>query len=183
MATSIEVASNALVRIGAGAISSFSEGGASGVAASNLYEVTIRSLLTEHPWTFCRAKRQLSRLTATPLNEYQYAFQIPSDSLQVLRVFETRSYKIFEDKVFANTDVMFIDYLFRADEARWPYHFQICAEYLLASEFALIVTSNEEQNAIYENKFRAQLKKSKYIDSRQVPMEESIDSPYRDVRV
>ncbi len=183
MATDIEVASNALIRIGENAISSFSEGGAAGVAANNLYEVTVRAVLSEYQWSCTKAKRQLARLSSVPLNDYEYAFQIPGGTLKVLRVFNVRDYKIFEDKIFANAQELYIDYQFRAPESQWPPYLQMLMEYKLAAEFALIVTSNENQNAVYEGKYERYLKKAKYLDSQQAPMDAIEVSPYRDARV
>jgi len=182
MATDIEVSSNALVRIGANPISSFTEGGASGIAASNLYEITVKAVLSAYPWQCTKGKRQLARLTAAPLNDYQYAFQIPTGTLRVLRVFEARDYKIFEDKIYANSDTLFIDYQYRAPETSWPAYLQLLMEYKLASEFALTVTSNEEQNAIYEAKYDKYLKQAKALDAQQAPQDAIISSPYRDAR-
>jgi hypothetical protein len=182
MATDIEVASNALVRIGVAPISSFTEGGASGQASSNLYEITVKAVLSEYNWVCTKAKRQLARLTEVPLNDYEYAFQLPSGMLKLNRVFDTHSYKIFEDKIYANSTELFIDYQFRASESGWPAYLQLLMEYKLASEFALIVTSNEEQNAIYEGKYERYLKKAKFLDAQQTPPDQIQHSPYRDVR-
>lgn len=182
MSTDVQVASNALVRIGASPISSFSEGGASGIAASNLYEITVKAVLSEYPWSCSKAKRQLARLTSVPLNDYQYAFQIPSGTLKVNRVFGTSNYKIFQDAIYADISDMYIDYQFRAREETWPAYLQILMEYKLASEFALIVTNNEEQNMIYDTKYERYVKKAKFLDAQQAPNDAIESSPYRDVR-
>ncbi len=182
MATKVEIASNALIRIGANPISSFDEGGAAGVAASNLYEPTIASLLSDHTWRFCFAKRDLARLTAVPLNEWQYAFQIPSDSIRIFRTYPNQNYRIFERKIYANSDTLSIDYQFRAPEANWPPYFQLLAEFVLASEFALSVTSNQSNADLYFQKANQQMRRAKYIDSQSQPNEEVQSVPYRDVR-
>lgn len=182
MASDIDIASNALVRIGASPISSFTEGGASGQAAANLYEPTIRALLTEHRWRFASAKRQLARLVAAPLNEYQYAYQLPSDLLLMYRVYPSGDYKIFEDKLYANSSSVEIDYLFQPNESEFPPYFQLACEYKLASEFALIVTSNRSLAETYEFKANDQMKKARFADSQGQPQNAVVAMDYMDVR-
>jgi hypothetical protein len=169
MASDIEIASNALVRIGVPPISSFSEGGAAGIAAGNLYEPTTRMLLTESRWRFAAAKRKLARLTATPLNEWEYAFQLPSDLLLMYRVYPNQDYEIYEDKIYSNASEVEVDYLFRPNESLFPAYFQVALEYKLASEFALIVTSNRSLAETYEFKYSEAMKKARYADSQSRP--------------
>ena len=182
MASSIDIASNALVRIGVAPISSFTEGGAAGQAAANLYEPTVRAMLTEHRWRFAAAKRQLAQLVATPLNDYQYAYQLPSDMLVLYRAYNVQNYDIYEDKLFTNASSVEIDYLFRAGEALFPAYFQLAVEYQLASEFALIVTSNRALAETYEMKARDQMKKARFADSQGRPPQSIYTTDYLDVR-
>lgn len=182
MATAIDICSNAFIRIGAPPISSFTEGGAQGVAANNLYEPTVRAILSEHRWRFAAAKRQLARLTSAPLNEWSYAFQLPSDLLMLYRVHPTTDYQVFEDKIYANVQEMSIDYLMRPSETLFPAYFQVALEYKLASEFALLVTSNRSLAETYELKAVEQMKKARFADSQQSPSVEVQALAYTDVR-
>lgn len=182
MASDIDIASNALVRIGVAPISSFTEGGAAGQAAANLYEPTIRALLTEHKWRFASAKRQLARLVAKPLNQFSNAFQLPSDLLLMYHVYPSNNYEIYEDKLYSNSSSIEIDYLFRAPEAQFPPYFQLICEYRLASEFALIVTSNRSLSETYEMKAIEQVKKARFADSQGRPPVSVQSVDYLDVR-
>jgi hypothetical protein len=169
MATAIEICSNAFVRLGAPPISSFTEGGAQGIAAANLYEPTLRAMLTDHRWRFAAAKRKLARLAAAPLNDWSYAFQLPADLLMLYRVIPSSEYQVYEDKIFSNVTEMDIDYLMRPNEGLFPAYFQLALEYKLASEFALIVTSNRSLAETYELKSVEQLKKARFADAQQSP--------------
>jgi hypothetical protein len=169
MATAIEICSNAFVRLGAPPISSFTEGGAQGVAAANLYEPTLRAMLSEHRWRFASAKRTLARLTATPLNDWSYAFQLPSDLLVLYHTDPNVEYQIYEDKIYANVTEMDVDYQMRPNEGLFPPYFQLALEYRLASEFALIVTSNRSLAETYELKAVEQMKKARFADAQQSP--------------
>lgn len=169
MASDIEIASNALVRIGVPPISSFTEGGAAGIAAGNLYQPTVRALLTDHRWRFASAKRQLARLTAAPLNEWEYAFQLPSDLIMMYRVYPSTDFEIYEDKLFSNESTISVDYLFQPNESLFSPYFQLALEYKLASEFAMIVTSNRSLAETYEMKYQDTMKKARFADSQSRP--------------
>ena len=97
--TSISIASNALLLLGHNQIISFSDAGAGGTVASAFYETSYVALLTLHPWSFAKKKKTLSKLTAQPINNFQYQYQLPTDCLRVLTVFPTTDYEIFEDKI------------------------------------------------------------------------------------
>ena len=73
--TSIDLASNALLLIGEETISSFTDDSTAALVAANLYELTFESLLTLHPWRFASTQVTLSRLTATPVSEWSYAYR------------------------------------------------------------------------------------------------------------
>lgn len=182
MASDIDIASNALVRIGVPPISSFNEGGAAGQAAANLYEPTIRALLSENRWRFAAVKRQLAQLTAAPLNDWQYAYQLPSDLLILYRTYPTSDYEVFENRLFTNSATCEIDYIARINESLWPAYFQLAVEYKLASEFALIVTSNRSMAETYEMKYSEQIKKARFADSQGRPNDAIQSYLYTDIR-
>lgn len=182
MSSKIETASNALVRIGVPPISSFTEGGAAGVVANNIYEPTILAILTETRWRFAAAKRLLAKLTSTPLNEWSNAFQLPSDLILMYRVYPNSNYEIYENKLYSNNNSVSIDYLFRPDESRWPAYFQLAVEYKLASEFALTVTNNSTKAKIYEEKYQQQIVKARFADAQGRPATPMQRSNYISVR-
>jgi hypothetical protein len=182
MASDIDIASNALQMIGASSISSFTETGGDAAVANALYEHFVLDILTSNFWRFAMKKQLLNKVSQTPLNEFQNAFQIPTDSLKIERVAPRSRYKIFQDKIHTNADTVELDYLFRVDTSSWPPYFVTLVTYKLASEFALSVTDNEQKNALYEDKFRRQLGKAYTADAHQYPQTAIVDSPFTDVR-
>ena len=182
MSSKIEIASNSLVRIGVPPISSLTEGGAAGIVANNLYEPTILAVLTESRWRFSAAKRLLARLTSKPLNEFSYAYQLPSDMILLYRTIPNVDYEIFENKLYSNMSSISVDYLFRPDESRWPPYFQLMIEYKLAAEFALTVTNNRSLHELFEQKYILQAKKARFADAQGRPADPIERSSYIEVR-
>jgi len=182
MATDIEICSNALIMVGHGAIASFSDGGAGANTASAFYEVTYKDLLAQHRWRFASAKTTLNRLTAKPLNEWSYAFQLPANYIVGFGVHPRVDYEIYEDKIYSNSESIDLDYIFKPSESQIPSHFQRLLEFSLASIFAVPVTDNSSKAIEYRKMYELQLKKARFIDSQARPADAIIDSPFVDVR-
>ena len=88
--TDLSICSDALISLGASPLSSFTEGTDSAQACDRLYPDLKNTLLSTYVWSWSLAKIQLARLSATPINEWKYAYQMPGDHLTgALAVFET----------------------------------------------------------------------------------------------
>ena len=144
--TSIDLASNALLLIGEETISSFTDDSTAALIAANLYELTYESLLTLHPWRFASTKSTLSRLTASPVNEWTYG-----------------------DKLFTNNTSVVLDYTFKPDESFLPAYFAELLEYRLAAVFAIPITESTTKGDYYSTLGERQLAKAKTIDSQMTP--------------
>ncbi len=171
MTSSISLASNGLILLGADSISSFEDGSTGAVIASALYQSTFEAMLTTYTWRFASKKAQLARLSAAPLNDYQYQYQLPSDLLYLQKPITTRDYEIYEDKMFSDATVEEVDYTFKVNESKLPPYFVKSLEFLLASQFAISVTSDKELAKLYYGMYQDQLSKAKFADSSQRPTE------------
>ena len=183
MATDISMCSNALLLIGHSTISSFTDPGAGPEVAANLYDTTYENLLTQHRWRFATAKRQLSQLTSSPLNEWQYAYTLPADYLTGFRVYPSTDYEIYENKLYSNENEIAIDYIFKPDESRLPAYFVKLMEFHLAAQFAIPVTDNTAKAEEYRRMYEDQLRRAKFIDSQARPSDGFVDSPFLEVRM
>jgi len=181
MVSAVQLASNALLLLGHEPISSFTESTAGAQIASNLYETTYQSLLTQHRWRFASKQAIAARLAATPINEFSYQFQKPSDCLYLIRT-STENYEVFEDKIYANVSELNIEYLYRVQEDKLPPYFAKMFEFMLAAQFAIPLTGSIEKAQFYTGIYKDQLRIAKFTDSTQRPQDTFIDSPYTDVR-
>lgn len=182
VATAIKINSNALILLGHTPIASFSDAGSGAQVASNLYETSLRSMLSSHRWRFATKKAQLARLTAEPLNEWQYQFQLPTDFIMLIDVFETSNFEIYGDKLYTNTTTAYIDYIYRVDEAYFPPWFTKALEFFLAAQYAIPVTGNSTRMAEYNNMYEMQMKRARFADSAERPNTGIVDAPFLDVR-
>ena len=182
MASDIDISSNALQMIGATSINSFTDPGSGAKVASALYETILEAMLTTNYWRFTVKQQSLNRLSSTPLNGYQYAFQIPTDSLKIERVDPRSGYKIFEDKLYSNHTEIAVDYVYRPSTSSFPAYFVLALTYKLAAEFALAVRDSDKINALYERKHLAALADGFAADAQQYPQTPILDQPFTDVR-
>jgi hypothetical protein len=171
--TDVDICARALVMIGAQPITSFSDGTTEAIVASNLYEDTVRDLLTRHRWRFASGQAQLSRRTDAPLDSWDAAYQLPANLL-VLHDLTVNGYNVVYDRyqnlAYCNADaadVVVANYTFRAEEDLWPPYFISLVEVYLASLFAYAV-ANQIQTADYlDKKALRQLALARNIDSQE----------------
>ena len=182
MASNIDIASNALQMIGSKSISSFDDPGAGAAVAKALYEPLLEAMLTNTYWRFAIKKSSLNRLSQEPLNEWKYAFQIPTDNLKIEKVYQVRNYQIYRNLIYTDISAIDIDYVYRVEESLFPAYFTLAFTYKLASEFALAVTDNDKKNALYEQKHMSALADAMAADAQQHPQVSIQDQPFTDVR-
>ena len=168
-AIAIHIASNALISLGHNPISDFNEDGVGARVAKNFYETSVRALLQAYPWTFAKKKVSLNRMVETPLNDYQYMFQIPTDSLKVLTVNGGVDYEIFEDKIYCDQDKIDLDYCYRVDESFWTPLFREYVENYLAAKWAVPVTENAATMEGFLNIAELMRRKAQYDDAQARP--------------
>lgn len=176
MPTKISICSNALELIGEAPISALTEG--SGPIVNRLYDTAFENLLAMHPWRFAIGKADLARLVATPLNEWSYAFQIPADCLNVIRVYPDIIYEIYEDKIYADVTELAVDYKFTPSEANLPAYFVNVFQMELAGLLALPVTDNASAAEVWLRAARESLPRAKAADSQQRPPTQFKSSPF-----
>jgi hypothetical protein len=184
MSSKVDIVSNALLLVGHTAISSFdADQGAGATVGSALYDTTLEYLLSTTYWRFTVKQQQLSRLSAKPLKNWQYAYQLPTDLITLHRVTPRTNYQIFEDKLYCNVTELFADYTYKPAAEDLPQYFVQAFQYKLAADFAISITNDTQKNGLYEQKFDRELKIAMAADAKSHPPEPIVDQPFTDVRL
>jgi len=171
--TDVEVASGALVMIGASPITSFTEDTTESLVAANIYEDVARDALTASRWRFATNQAELNRLTAEPTARWTAAYQKPDGIIQLHAVTINDvpiAYDTYGDKIYCDAstnDTVVADYTYRADEADWPSYFILAMQMELASIFAISVARDSALSRLYDDKFERFLARAKSRDSQQ----------------
>ena len=147
--TALTVCSDALLLLGARPISSFNEGTDEANLCDRLYPHVKKSTLQAYPWSFSFKKVQLARTINTPVNEYKYEYQLPSDRLGTIRrAFTSTSFgaetfnawTVQDDKLLTNEETIVVDYQFLPEESAMPAYFVQLLNYMMAWHLADPVT-------------------------------------------
>lgn len=148
----IKICSSALLRLGAKAISSFTDGTNRSTLCANIYPSLKEGILSQYDWRFTVSKRQLARSTDLPINEWQYKFTLPSARLLdgPIAVFNSNavgagvapinSFELFEGFLYANELEIFIDYQTATAEQAWPAYFIELMTKAMMVELAMPIT-------------------------------------------
>ena len=151
--TKYEICSRALNTIGASSIASFTEDNQRSAICSDIWDTFSRYLLSIYPWYFVQKKSQLGRLVTAPVNEYQYAYQLPGDLLRLNALYASGSagaiaiqdYNLFGNRVLTNDGAIWADYQEYVIAEGWPYWFVYFAIKALALELAEHIPTDESK--------------------------------------
>ena len=176
--SAIDIASRALVLIGAEPITSFDSGSNEAVVASNMYEDVIRASLSSARWRFATEQAVLNQLSDVPTGRFAIAHQLPSDTIIVHTITVNDNlidFTVYGDKVFSqqtSSDSLIADYTFRANENTFPSYFTLAVEYSLASIFATSIARDDRLMNMIETKAQQLMAKAKNLDAQQQQQQE-----------
>lgn len=132
--TDVKIASDAMILLGVAEIASFGDGSTRGGIAENLYPFVRDQLLSMYRWSFSMKKQQLARGATAPINEFQFAYPMPSDAVTgvPVAVFNSTStgvasinsgWEMLGADIVTDQTVVVIDYQFTPLEAQMPTYF------------------------------------------------------------
>ena len=152
--SALSICSDALLMLGANAISSFIEGTDAANISDRLYPDLKNQALLVYPWSFSFKKVKLSRLSTTPTTEYRYEYQLPGDRLGPPRAIFTsaspgqrpsKEYRIFQDKLLTDYEEVWIDYQYAVQEFEMPVYFVQLLKYMMAWHLAYPITDQDSK--------------------------------------
>lgn len=184
--TSIALCSRALLKTGCRSITSFEDGTAEAEVAGNLYPSVRDALLSSYPWSFATAQTSLSRLVATPVADYEHAYQLPADFLRALSAGAGRGrgldYRIHENRLHTNATEVVLTYIFRPDEGEFPPFFDQALIARLAAEFCVPLTDSTSRTEALMKVAEGEFRQSRSVDSQQATVQAIDDYPLIGVR-
>lgn len=180
--TKIGLISKALILLGEEPANSLSDDRYGVTVGSNLFELIYENELQSNPWRFCAAKKACSRINTTPLNEYRYVHQIPTDCLLLRHVYPNTDYEVYGDRIYSNNLTVEIDYTFKPEVTAVPAYFATLLTYALARDMIKPITEGANGVEIMQKKYVMQRDRAMYADAQARPPRRIQDSPFTDVR-
>tara|TARA_R110000823_G_scaffold99584_1_gene214943 strand:+ start:17044 stop:17628 length:585 start_codon:yes stop_codon:yes gene_type:complete len=171
--TQVTIANKALALVGSNTISTFVGTSTEQIVATELYDMIVEAALVSHRWRFATGKQTLSRLVDVPLDQWDAAYQLPTQPILLLLngvyVLDVAiDYDRYEDKVFCDAavdDTVNADYIFRANEADWPAYFTSAVVADLAGNFAAGITQDASMSTLFSEKSEILYRKARWADS------------------
>lgn len=155
----VDVASQALARLGEPSISAFDEDSDTAEKVNRLYEPAILALLSAYDWSFAKTKAALEvDAAAQSVNEWERGFLMPTLRTErvgkPINIFNSTSvgagpvfnYEIADRWVFTNDTVCVAEYIRRVPESHWPGYFLSLAIEAVATTLALPITENSSKD-------------------------------------
>lgn len=176
----VDIVNKSLTLIGAQPITSLDDGSAQARVASRVYEISLRSILSECKWNFA-TKRSLLSVSADTLAWYETGLTVvyvrPTD---VVKIFDTSDpkakWKVEGDYIISDTTGLGIRYVYYLDDpSKYPSYFVDALVDKLCSDIGYSVvnsdTLGEKFKGLYE---RITLPKAMSLNS-QVGDQQAID--------
>lgn len=181
-ATKIKMISDALVLCGEKPLNSLSDNRYGATVGANLFELLYENELQTNRWRFNCTKKQLSRLTASPLNEWQYAFQKPSDCLLPVGSYPRVNYEIYGNHIYTNQATFALEYQFKPDVSELPAYFNLLMVYDLAQNMIKPITESDTAVTLMNKAYARQRALAQFADAQARPNKPIVDSPFTDIR-
>ena len=152
--TGISICSDALIMLGAKAITSFNDGTDESSTCDRLYGDIRDSTLATYPWTFSFKKIQLAQLLTNPTSVWKYQYQLPGDKISNPRaVYNSanpgspvqKDWEIQGDVLMTNLTSVYIDYQYSLGEFAMPQYFVQLLKYMMAWHLAMPITEQSDK--------------------------------------
>lgn len=170
MSTKVAICSSALLMVNADEITSFEDETREARLCASLYETTLENVLQMHPWRFSINQVVLAQLTETPEFDFDYAYQLPSNTLRVIGIDNTTlPYKIYEDMIYSDATSMKAEIQFRPNETEFPSYFRRTLELEMAKTLSLALLGDESKHQILQQAAVRQMQSARSIDSQNQP--------------
>lgn len=179
----IGIVSNALVLCGEKPLQTPSDDRYGATVGLNLFEMIYENEIQSNRWRFSMKKGALSRLSGVPLNQWQYAYQLPSDMLLPTGMYPAKQpYEIYGDRIYTNASAVELDYQFKPELPALPAYFALLLAYACAKDMVKPLTESDSAVVVMERKYNRQRSTAQFADAQGRPAQQVFDSPFTDVR-
>jgi hypothetical protein len=180
--TKIALISKALILCGEPPLDSLTDDRYGAQVGANLFEQLYENELTSNRWRFAMAKKALSRVNSTPLNEWTYVYQLPSDSLLLNGVYPPQPYEIYGQHLYTNATAVEVEYTVKPDVSKMPAYFALLMTYTLAMNFIKPLSESDSALQLFAQRYQMQRQRALYADAQSRPSRPMYSSPFTDCR-
>jgi hypothetical protein len=192
--TALSMMSTALVLAGEKPLNSITDPRYGAQVAAALFDMIYENELQMHPWRCTCKKAQFSLINGTPLNEWQYAWQIPTDCLSMIGFWGMGPDNLYEiyggNTLYTNvssgpsnsTPMLIGEYQFKPDPSTLPSYLSLLVTLALAKHFVKPITESDSARTKCEQAYEVQRGRAMFADARQRPNRPLQHRPFIQVR-
>ena len=173
--TKFDICSQALTKVGADTITSFSDGTHESNVCSVMYDTIKKSLLYYTFWNFAIDKQQLNKLSETPTDKkFTSAHSLTGDVIRIKAVIDQNglpnyTYRKEGQKIFSSLDTVILEYVQNMDETNMPSFFVEALVAKISTEINEAITGNGALTNRLANDFQQKLRASRIADGQENP--------------
>lgn len=168
--TITSVCNSALIKLGADRISSITQDTKSAQLLNAIFDQVRDELLRIHPWNFAIKRAELSPSVTAPSYGYEFAYDIPSDSLRILDTdqdeeFGDNEWKVEGRQILTHFDTLKIRYLSRIEDPnQWDPAFAEAFAWRLAYGISYGLTQSATVMQAMEAGYKRAISEARSID-------------------
>jgi len=137
---------------------------------SLIYPISRDTLLRSHPWNFAEKRASLASLTETPDFEFDFYYQLPSDCLRALRLYDSdEMYRIEADRRIATSarpcNLIYIAQV--TDPVQFDPGYTQALIYHIAAHLAMVLSDNRSLAAELRTQGKMELAEARMFDAQE----------------
>lgn len=170
MPSEVAICNGALVKLGnENIIASLTEAGREAETCNLLYTQVRDALLQEHPWNFAIGRKTLSQDGSSPAFEFDNAFQLPSDCLRALMLFDSdERWKVEGSLLVTDASTAKLIYIKKiTDPAKFTPLFTELLKTRLAHELCEVITGSTVKKSELAKELKALTREARRRDGQE----------------
>lgn len=168
MVDKLTICNSALIKLGAETISDINDNSKRAKLCANQYDIIKRKMLRAHPWNFAIKRVELFNDGNTPLYEFQYQFDLPSDCLKILSLENSDTkFKVEGRKLLCDENEIKLTYIAEVNEDLFDSQFVEVMSLALASDIAYAMNQSNEFSQSLKAELDEMLKPARSFDSQE----------------
>jgi hypothetical protein len=197
--TKLSMVSAALVLTGEKPMNSLTDNRYGAQVGAALFNMIYQNEVQSNRWRFACKKTSLARINNIPPNEWQFAYQLPTDMLLPIGFWGAgpdRSYERYGDIIYTNitsnpgpvsgpgatVPTLTFDYMFLPDPSTIPSYFALLVTYALAKDMIKPVSESDTAVTVMTQKYNHQRSVAMFADAQGRPNRQLQNNPFVQVR-
>ena len=169
MASQVQIVNLSLVMISEETITAMSEDIKAARIATVVWDIARRETLRAHPWNFAVSRADLAQLSTAPAFEYTYQYQLPTDCLRAINLYDTSSkWEVEGRKLLCDDGTVYLRYIADVtDTAQFDALFSGALARRLAAYLAFNLSNNRTLAAEMDKAFKEAVSLARLADAQE----------------